>query len=180
MAKYVKNPDGGIHSVPDDFEAPQEWGQKGENWLELLEDEARALVGHLFGKPHPDVVAAEVHDRGVDEKTAVSEDASLYPGDNVTAAGSQELVQGPEAVADETDPRAVAVQQKKRAEAAEAEVEYLRQQLTHAESLVPEPQPVDADGNLIPTPTDEGEPNVEAPASSEPEAPAAPAEESAE
>jgi hypothetical protein len=87
MAKHVKNPGGGIHSVPDDFEAPQEWGIEGKDWAWVTEDEAREAVPHLFGEPHPDVVAAEIHDRGTDEKTEVSEDASLYPGDNVAYAG---------------------------------------------------------------------------------------------
>jgi hypothetical protein len=67
VAKYVKNPDGGIHSVPDDFEAPAEWGKKDENWFEVLEDEAKALIGHLFGEPDPAVEAAKDHDNGTDE-----------------------------------------------------------------------------------------------------------------
>lgn len=63
MAKYVKNPGGGIHSVPDDFEAPAEWG---DDWSEITEEQARAEHAPLFGEPDPAVAQAELHDGGTD------------------------------------------------------------------------------------------------------------------
>lgn len=113
MAKYVKNPDGGIHSVADDFEAPAEWGEKGKNWFELLDEEAAELLPHLFGHKDPAVEQARL----TDERAADPDDSGI--------------------------------------------------------PTPSEPQPVDADGNLIPVPTDEGDPDV-------PAAPAAPADAPAE
>jgi hypothetical protein len=62
MARYVKNPAGGVHSVPDDFEAPEEWGKKDENWFELAVDEAKAAIAHLFGAEDPAVQQARLTD----------------------------------------------------------------------------------------------------------------------
>lgn len=53
MARYIKNPDGVVHSVPDDFEAPEAWGKEGEDWFTITEDEARAASPALFGAPDP-------------------------------------------------------------------------------------------------------------------------------
>lgn len=59
MAKYVKNPGGGIHSVPDDFEAPAEWG---EDDFEVTEAEAREAAPNLFGADDPEVLRHRLSD----------------------------------------------------------------------------------------------------------------------
>lgn len=63
MAKYVKNPAGAVHSVPDDFEAPAEWGI---DWSVVAEADAHEADPRLAGEPDPAVVAAELHDGGSD------------------------------------------------------------------------------------------------------------------
>jgi hypothetical protein len=42
MSKYIKNEDGGIHSVDDDFALPK-------GWAEVSEDDARSAHPALFG-----------------------------------------------------------------------------------------------------------------------------------
>lgn len=62
MTRYVKNPDGAIHSVPDDFQYPADAGGNviGE-WSEVDESEASpALIGSA---PDPQVEAAQLHNR---------------------------------------------------------------------------------------------------------------------
>ena len=50
MARYIKNPDGVVHSVPDDFDFPEAWDGKGQ---EITEDEALEASPALFGAPDP-------------------------------------------------------------------------------------------------------------------------------
>lgn len=59
MAKYIKNPSGGIHSVTDEhFEALHEKGDNGKlylphGWSEINEAEARDGNPALFGPEKP-------------------------------------------------------------------------------------------------------------------------------
>lgn len=85
MAKYVKNPDGGIHSVADDFEAPAEWGEKGKHWFEVLEEDAARLLPHLFGHKDPAVEQARL----TDERAADPEDSGV-PGHVAPEAPAEE------------------------------------------------------------------------------------------
>lgn len=55
MAKIVRNPLGGVHSVPDDFELP-------EGWEELSEADAPAYL--LGTEPDAQVTAVQSHDGG--------------------------------------------------------------------------------------------------------------------
>lgn len=97
MPKYVKNPGGGVHSVPDDFEAPVEWGAEDERWSFVTEEEAREAAPTLFGADDPavqqarltDVRAADPADHGVpgpeadeDPETDGSEDDDTEGGDD--------------------------------------------------------------------------------------------------
>lgn len=43
MSKYIRNADGGVHSVNDDFDLP-------EGWEEIEESEAREANPALFGE----------------------------------------------------------------------------------------------------------------------------------
>lgn len=62
MTKYVKNPDGGVHSVPDDFEVPVDWHLGNPEDAFLDEAAAREAAPTLFGERDPNVVRAEIHD----------------------------------------------------------------------------------------------------------------------
>lgn len=59
MTKYVQNPDGGVHSVPDDFEFPPDWNDKGK-WVK--EADAKSAAPTLFGEWDPAVAQAEIHE----------------------------------------------------------------------------------------------------------------------
>lgn len=59
MAKFVRNPDGGIHSVPDDFELPDEWEEVSGK------DVPAAVRGSKKGEQLDDTVnAVNLHDQG--------------------------------------------------------------------------------------------------------------------
>lgn len=75
MGKQVKNPSGGVHTVPDDFEAAEEWGREGEGWSFLSEDEARAEAPALFGAEDP----AVLHARLTDERAVDPTDEAVPP-----------------------------------------------------------------------------------------------------
>lgn len=52
MTKYVKNPDGVVHSVDDSFEFPD------ETWADAT---AKDASPQLLGEPDPVVTAVELH-----------------------------------------------------------------------------------------------------------------------
>lgn len=58
MAKFVKNPSGTVHSVPDEFQLP---GTEPDfdGWSEVTEAEAPAA---LLGQTDTEVAAVELHD----------------------------------------------------------------------------------------------------------------------
>jgi hypothetical protein len=87
LAKYVRNPGGGIHSVPDDFTAPDEWGQEGKDWEVVDEAAARDAAAPLFGAPDP----AVLRHRLSDERAADPDDDGV-PGDPEPAAAADEEV----------------------------------------------------------------------------------------
>jgi hypothetical protein len=106
VAKYVKNPEGGVHSVADDFEAPEEWGVEGKHWFTVLEDEARKLVPWLFGDKDPAVEQARLTDeRAADpEDTGIPAPAEPQPVDATAepeAESPAEPAEAPEAPAEE-------------------------------------------------------------------------------
>ena len=77
MTKYVRNPDGAVHSVLDEFDLPD------DRWEELTEEDARKDNPSLFGAPDPQVAATEL--RGVAPEP--STDTPLYD-QTVTEEGS--------------------------------------------------------------------------------------------
>ncbi|MBO1739672.1 hypothetical protein [Leifsonia sp. TF02-11] len=72
MTRFVRNPDGAVHSVPDDFEFPKDAdGEVIGDWQEASEaDASPELLGHA---KDPQVEAAELHD------LASADDPSLQP-----------------------------------------------------------------------------------------------------
>lgn len=89
MTKYVRNPDGGVHSVPDEFELPD------GTWEELTEDEARDAHPSLFGETDQQVAATELHDGSTDEKVRES-DVPSTPIDQPAYAGATPDAEGTE------------------------------------------------------------------------------------
>jgi hypothetical protein len=61
MTRFVRNPDGAVHSVPDDFEFPTiEGGAPAADWEHVTETEASAQL--LGSEPDPAVEAVRLHD----------------------------------------------------------------------------------------------------------------------
>lgn len=86
MTRFVRNPDGAVHSVPDDFEFPKDAdGETIGNWQDVEESEASAQV--LGTEPDPQVEAARLHtlaENPVDEVVS-----SGHVGDDAPAAEEQ-------------------------------------------------------------------------------------------
>lgn len=96
MTKYVKNEEGGVHSVTDEhFEKVlQESTPSGNKyllhgWTEIKESEARKHAPQLFGTPDPRVVMTskeikEVRDRRAFEAEIAAEEAGEADQDDAT------------------------------------------------------------------------------------------------
>jgi hypothetical protein len=59
MTRFVRNPDGAVHSVPDDFQFPSgEGGTPVQGWSDVKSKDASP---QLLGEPDPQVVASQLH-----------------------------------------------------------------------------------------------------------------------
>lgn len=79
MTRFVRNPDGAVHSVPDDFEFPKNAdGEPDGNWQEATEaDASPQLLGHAAD---PEVAVHELHDLGtVDDPSLAPAAAPVEP-----------------------------------------------------------------------------------------------------
>ena len=89
--RYVRNPAGGIHSVPDDFEAPVEWGKEGEDWHDKVKpSDVKKDAPWLLGEPHPDVEAAQLHDRGAEANYYEAETVEEYTAEAEAEEAAEE------------------------------------------------------------------------------------------
>lgn len=96
MTRFVRNPDGAVHSVPDDFEFPKDAdGNVIGDWQEASEaDASPALLGQA---PDPEVVANELHNLA---ENAVPEVVSSgHVGDDPELPASAEEIANVEATA---------------------------------------------------------------------------------
>jgi hypothetical protein len=72
MTRFVRNPDGAVHSVPDDFQFPPV-----EGWSEV---KAKDASPQLRGEPDPQVEASQLHN-GADAPVQIIA-SSGYVGDD--------------------------------------------------------------------------------------------------
>jgi hypothetical protein len=96
MTRFVRNPDGAVHSVPDDFEFPKDAdGKVIGKWEEATEaDASPALLGQT---PDPQVVANELHNLA--EQPVPEVVSSGYVGDDPEAPMTADEIARVEATA---------------------------------------------------------------------------------
>jgi len=93
MTRFVRNPDGAVHSVPDDFQFPQVDGQPAPAWEDAGEADASP---QLLGQPDPQVEAVRLNNNAEQPVAEVVSSGEIgTPVDNPAPAEPEHAADAP-------------------------------------------------------------------------------------